>query len=452
MRLSACLPFALFLSISVSFAQVPYGPIKPTPSSEILLNLERLNVLGTVLYVAAHPDDENTLLLAYMAKDRLVRTGLPFADAGRWRAKPHWSRTGRKHRPHPNAGTTGRPARDGPDQFFSRAYDFGFSKSTDEAVQTWGKDKVLSDVVWVIRKYRPDVIHHSLPARCPRRSRAPQRVGFSGRAGVQISGDATKFPEQLAFVKPWQAKRIMWNAYNPRSFTSNTAPDEPGNISVSRRGVFNPLLGRSYGEIAAESRSQHRSQGFGVAPNRGNRTDYLLLKDGDPVTKDPFDGVDLSWNRVANSGAVQTQVKQVISQFQPANPAASVPALAQLYGALGQLDTTNIYIKAKRKDVEELIWECLGLWLEANPVSYAATPGESIKVISNLTNRADVPVQLLSIRYSTGQDTTLNLPLKPNVVALLPTTITIPKTAKFSQPYWLEKPIDKGVFRSITSN
>ena len=438
--------FALLFA-SVSFAQVPYGPIKPTPSGAILLNLEKLNVLGTVLYVAAHPDDENTLFLAYMAKERLVRTGylsLTRGDGGQNLIGPEQGE---------NIGIIRTQellaARrvDGPDQFFSRAYDFGFSKSTDEAVRTWGQDKVLSDVVWAIRKYRPDVIITRFPPDARAGHGHHSASAFLAEQAFKISGDPTKFPEQLAFVKPWQAKRIMWNAYNPRSFTSNTAPDEPGNIIGIETGVYNPLLGRSYGEIAAESRSQHRSQGFGVPASRGSRTDYLLLKDGEAVKKDPFDGVDISWNRVPNSGAVQTQVKQVISQFQPTNPAASVPALAQLYGAIGQLDTTNIYVKAKRNDIQELIRECLGLWLEANPATYAATPGESLTVISNLTNRADVPVQLVHIRYSTGQDTTLNQPLKPNEVVLLPSRVTIPKTAKISQPYWLEKPIDKGVFQ-----
>jgi LmbE family N-acetylglucosaminyl deacetylase len=443
------LPAFLFggLAIATTFAQVPYGPIKPTPSSEILLNLKKLNVLGTVLYVAAHPDDENTLLLAYLAKDRLVRTGylsMTRGDGGQNLIGPEQGE---------NIGIIRTQellaARrvDGPDQFFSRAYDFGFSKSTDEAVRTWGQEKALADVVWMIRKYQPDVILTRFPPDARAGHGHHSASAFLAEQAFKISNDPTKFPEQLAYVKPWQAKRIMWNMFIPGAFLSNKKPEEAGNLVGVETGVFNPMLGRSYGEIAAESRSQHKSQGFGVPASRGAKMDYFLLKAGDPAEKDPLDGIDLSWKRVMNSNAVQAEVNQVINSFKPDQPSASVPALVQLYKAIGKLDTTNIYVKAKRKDVETLIQECLGLWVESNPDSYAATPGETVKVTSNIVNRASTPVQLVRVRYSTGKDSTLNLALKPNEVIVLPTQLTIPKTAKISQPYWLEKPIDKGIFQ-----
>lgn len=228
---------------------------------------------------------------------------------------------------------------------------------------------------------------------------------------------------------------------------SNKKPDEAGNLIDIETGLFNPLLGKSYGEIAAESRSQHKSQGFGVAPNRGAKIDYLLLKGGDPAEKDPLDGVDISWKRVANSGAVQALVNQTIASFRPDQPAASVPALVQLHTALNKLDTTNLYVKTKRQEVETLIQQCLGLWFETNPATYAATPGETITLSTNLVGRADFPVKLVGVRFATGKDTTLNLALKPNDVVQFPTSVTIPKTQKISQPYWLEKPIDKGLFQ-----
>lgn len=440
--------FALGCSlVSTTFAQVPYGPIKPTPSGEILANLKRLNVLGSVLYVAAHPDDENTLLLAYLAKERLVRTGylsLTRGDGGQNLIGPEQGE---------NIGVIRTQellaARriDGPDQFFSRAYDFGFSKSTDEAVRTWGQNKVLADVVWTIRKYQPDVIITRFPPDARAGHGHHSASGFLAEEAFKISNDPTKFPEQLAYVKPWQARRIMWNVFIPGAFQSSKKPEEAGNLIGIETGLYNPLLGRSYGEIAAESRSQHKSQGFGVSANRGARIDYLLLKGGDPVQKDPLDDVDLSWKRIANSGAVQTQVDQLISNFRTDQPAASVPTLVQLYGAISQLDTTNVYVKAKRQDVQTLIQQCLGLWFETNPVSYAATPGETVKLTTNIVSRADAPITLVSIRYSTGKDTTLSLILKPNDVVLLPTTVMIPKSQRISQPYWLEKSIDKGLFQ-----
>ncbi|WP_461135608.1 PIG-L family deacetylase [Spirosoma lituiforme] len=429
------------------FAQVPYGPIKPAPPGEILSNLKKLNVLGSVLYIAAHPDDENTLLLSYLAKERLVRTGylsLTRGDGGQNLIGPEQGE---------NIGVIRTQellaARrvDGPDQFFSRAYDFGFSKQTTEAVRTWGQDKVLADVVWMIRKYQPDVIITRFPPDARAGHGHHSASGFLAEEAFKISSDPTKFPEQLAYVKPWQAKRIMWNMFIPGAFLSNKKPEEAGNLIGIETGLFNSLLGRSYGEIASESRSQHKSQGFGVAPNRGAKIDYLLLKGGDPVQKDPMEGIDMTWKRVLNSDAVQAQVNQVISQFRPDQPAASVHALVNLYGAIGKLDTTNSYVKAKRQEVEMLIRQCLGLWFETNPADYAATPGETIKLTTNIVNRTDAPVTLVRVQYSTGKDSTLNLALKPNDLVLLPTSVLIPKTAKISQPYWLEKPIDKGLFQ-----
>lgn len=445
----------LFVALSViqtSIAQVPYGPIKPVPPGEILSNLKKLNVLGSVLYVAAHPDDENTLLLAYMAKERLVRTAylsLTRGDGGQNLIGPEQGE---------NIGIIRTQellaARriDGPDQYFSRAYDFGFSKSTDEAVRTWGQEKVLADVVWMIRKHQPDVIITRFPPDARAGHGHHSASGFLAEEAFKISGDPTKFPEQLAYAKPWQAKRVMWNMFIPGQFLSNKKPEEAGNLIGIETGLFNPMLGRSYGEIAAESRSQHKSQGFGVPANRGAKVDYLLLKNGDLTEKDPFDGIDMTWKRLETgstlrSEGVQSLVTKLVTSFRADNPSASVPALVQLYGAMGKLDTTNVYVRTKRQDVQNLIQQCLGLWFETNPADYAATPGETIKLATNIVGRTNAPVRLISVRYSNGKDTTLNLALKPNDVILFSTTLTLPKTQKISQPYWLEKPIEKGVFQ-----
>lgn len=438
---------ALFFVCQIAVAQVPYGPIKPTPSGEILSNLKKLNVLGSVLYVAAHPDDENTLLLAYMAKERLVRTAylsLTRGDGGQNLIGPEQGEYIGIIRTQELLAAR---RIDGPDQYFSRAYDFGFSKSTNEAVRTWGQEKVLADVVWMIRKHQPDVIITRFPPDARAGHGHHSASGFLAEEAFKIASDPTKFPEQLAFVKPWQAKRVMWNMFIPGQFLSNKKPEEAGNLIGIETGLFNPMLGRSYGEIASESRSQHKSQGFGVPANRGAKVDYLLLKNGELAEKDPFDGVDVTWKRVPNGEGAQALVTNLIAGFRADNPAASVPALVQLHGVLGKLDTTNVYVKAKRQDVQNLIQQCLGLWFETNPADFAATPGETIKVTTNIVGRTDSPVRLIGIRYSTGKDTTLNLTLKPNDLILLPTTLTIPKTQKISQPYWLEKPIEKGVFQ-----
>jgi LmbE family N-acetylglucosaminyl deacetylase len=445
--------FVFAVISTVALAQVPYGPARPVAAGEILLNLKKLNVVGSVLYVAAHPDDENTLLLAYFAKERLLKTGylsLTRGDGGQ-------NLIGTEQGEYVGIIRTQEllAARrvDGPDQFFSRAYDFGFSKSTDEAVRTWGRDKVLADVVWRIRQFRPDVVITRFPPDARAGHGHHSASGFLAEEAFKQAGDPTKFPEQLSLVKVWQPKRIMWNVFIPNAFLSTKRPDEPGNLIGIETGLYNPLLGKSYGEIAAESRSQHKSQGFGVPANRNSRVDYLVTKAGDPVTKDPFDGVDLTWKRIPKSAAVQTLVNQTIAEFNPASPAASVPKLIELLKALNQLDANDDYVNRKKLEVGQLLQQCLGLWFETVPTDFAATPNEKLKVTASAVLRADVDalgfsVKLLTVGYPTlGKDSTLNLVLKPNELVQLPTVVQIPANQKISQPYWLEKPIDKGVFQ-----
>ncbi|WP_420153729.1 PIG-L family deacetylase, partial [Siphonobacter sp.] len=325
--------FALFyLSYTFGFTQVP----KPLPPGEILLNLKRLNVLGSAMYIAAHPDDENTVMLAWLAKERLVRTGylsLTRGDGGQNLIGSEQSELMGLIRTYELLAAR---SIDGPEQYFTRANDFGFSKNTEETLEVWGKDAVLADIVWRIRNFRPDV----LICRFPPDSRAGHGNHSASAAlaeeAFQLAGDASKFPEQLKYVKPWQPKRIVWNTF---AFGVNPAqrPAEGSWISVEIGG-YNPLLATSYSELAAESRSQHKSQGFGVPRTRGVKIEYLVHKAGDKATKDVFDGVETSWNRVKGGAAVQAVVNKAIEQFRPDQPAAIIPLLVQAYRLVDKLD------------------------------------------------------------------------------------------------------------------
>ncbi|MGA0558620.1 PIG-L family deacetylase [Larkinella sp. VNQ87] len=442
-RFLLCTAFLL----SAFFSQPALGQPKPAASGTILQGLKKLNVVGTVLYVAAHPDDENTQMLAYLANERLLRTGylaLTRGDGGQNLIGPEQGEYIGVIRTQELLAAR---RIDGPEQFFSRAYDFGFSKSTDEAVKTWGQDQVLGDVVWMIRKYRPDVIITRFPPDSRAGHGHHSASGYLAEEAFKIANDPTKYPEQLNWVKPWQPKRIFWNVFIPGAFMSNKKPDEPGVIAVET-GLYNPLLGKSYGEIAAESRSQHKSQGFGVPASRGVKIDYLLLKGGDPAPNDPFDNIDLSWKRIPGSDRVQQLINQAIAEYKPERPAASVPVLIQTHKALSQLDTANIYVRTKRQEVEALIQQCLGLWFETNPADYAAAPGERLRVSTNVVNRSELPVKLIGLQMpGLDKDTVTNLTLKPNDVNVFTTSIIIPANQPISQPYWLEKPVQKGLFQ-----
>ncbi len=429
-------------------AQPVNYPTKATPAGQILQNLRQLNVLGTVLYVAAHPDDENTLMLTYLANHRYFRTGYLALTRGDGGQNLIGAEQGELLGLIRTQELLGARRIDGPSQFFSRAFDFGFSKTTEEAVRLWGRDKVLADVVWQIRRFRPDVVITRFPPDARAGHGHHSASAALAEEAFQIANDPKRFPEQLAYVSVWQPKRVMWNTYNPQAFLSTKRPEDKGNIISVETGLFNPMLGKSYGEIAAESRSQHKSQGFGVPASRGSRLDYLMTKAGDTAQADLMDGVDVSWKRVPNSQRVQTLVNELISGFRADQPGALVPGLLNLYRELGKLDAKNQYVIDKKQAVEGLLQQCTGLFMEAIPSEFALSPGETSRVVLSAVNRSAVAVRLLSFRLpQLGRDSTLNLPLKPNEQVTLPLPVTIPATLPISQPYWLEKPVTQGLFQ-----
>ncbi|WP_228713635.1 PIG-L family deacetylase [Arundinibacter roseus] len=435
--------FLLIIFISTSGLAQQATP----PSGEILLQLKKLHVLGSAMHVAAHPDDENSLLLAYLAKDRLLETyylSLTRGDGGQ-------NLIGSEQSEYIGIIRTQEllAARriDGAQQLFSRAYDFGFSKTREETLEFWGKDKILADVVYLIRKHRPDV----LITRFPPDERAGHghhnSSAYLALEAFKIAGDATKFPEQLSTVQPWQPLRIVWNSYSP-GFQNNQPTDQGSFISIDLSG-YNALWGKSYSEIAAESRSMHKTQGFGSAPSRTIRKDYLLHKDGEPAKEDLFDGVDISWNRVAGGAEVKRMIESTIETFQAENPAKSVPALLAIYKELEKLDGKNFYVKKKKEDVKTLIQQCLGLWIETTATEYSTTAGGNASLLVQAVNRTStIPVILQKVSMpGLTFDSTLRARLDPFNGFKLPVQATIPKQVPVTQPYWLKNPIKDKIFQ-----
>lgn len=430
------------LSLTSAFAQQP-----ATSAADIYQGIKKLNVLGSVLYIAAHPDDENTLMLSWLSKDQLVRTGYLSLTRGDGGQNLIGSEQGYNIGVIRTQELLGARRVDGAQQFFSRAYDFGFSKTREETLNFWDKDKVLGDVVWMIRKFRPDVIITRFPPD-PRAGHGHhQTSAYLAEEAFKLAADPKSYPDQLKFVKPWQARRIGWNTFTP-GFT-NKAPAEEKNPFISIPiGGYNPILGKSYTEIAAESRSQHRSQGFGSSPVRGERIDYLLHTDGSRAERTWFDGVDLSWKRVPGSTQVQEIVTKLNTNFKINDPSASVPDLLSLNSALNKLDTADLYVKAKKDEVQNLLIQCLGLWFETQTKDYSGVAGEPSAIGIHIVKRSTVPVKLLSLRWTgISKDSTLNTALENNEVLTISKTSKLPVRLKTSQPYWLEKPISKGMFQ-----
>ena len=411
-------------------------------SADIYLQIKKLNVLGSVLYIAAHPDDENNGLLPWFAKEKLYRTAYLSLTRGDGGQNLIGSEQGVELGMIRTQELLAARRIDGAEQYFSRAFEFGFCKNATEALRIWGRDKILSDIVWLIRQYQPDIIITRFPG--------DARAGHGHHAASSLlaneaftaAADPTKFPEHFNYgVKTWQAKRILWNTF---SFgTINTTAEDQLKIDV---GGYNPLLGKSYGEIGGEARSMHKSQGEGRPRRRGEFIEYFKTTGGDSPQKDLMDGIDVSWNRIQGGAAIEEKIKSLTEQFSFVNPSASVPALVNIYKSIKALSESN-WRKKKLSEVQDLIESCSGLFSEATTSQQNVAQGDTLKVNLFLNNRfnANTKISLRQIKVE-GWDTSVNIPLGLNKNVTLNHAIPVAENRKLSQPYWLEYPIDGGSF------
>lgn len=431
--------FILFISFGIK-AQ----PNQQYSSAEILQNLKKLNMLGSVLYVAAHPDDENTRLITWFSKDRLYNTAylsLTRGDGGQNLIGPELNDQLGLIRTHELI-----EARkiDGGLQYFSRAKDFGFSKNPDETFDIWNKEEVLADVVWVIRKFRPDVIvtrFGTEPGKTHGHHTASTLLAIEA---FDAAADASRFPEQLKHVQIWQAKRVVWNT-NSWFFSSDNEFKKEEFLKVDV-GEYNPLLGESYTEIAAKSRSMHKSQGFGAGGTRGSSPEYFDHLKGPKAGKDLFEDINTGWSRIEGGQKISHTVDKIISHFSAENPSASVPALLDLRNQITHLKD-NYWKEIKLKEVDNVIKSCMGIWIEAAAANYTAIPGQTVKINIELTNRSPLPVEFKSIKFDPGKDSTINIQLPENASKTFSTIIELPSEIKFTQPYWLVHDGTTGMFK-----
>lgn len=437
-------PFAFLLVLfSLSFSLFAQ-PARSLSSGDIQLGLRKLNILGSALYMAAHPDDENTAMLAYLAKERLVRTGYLSVTRGDGGQNLIGSEQAELLGLIRTQELLQARRTDGAEQFFTRANDFGFSKSTEEALQIWGKEKVLADAVWVIRTFQPDVIITRFPPTSAAGHGHHSASAVLAEEAFKAAADPKRFPEQLKYVKPWQVRRVVWNSYAP-NFTNTPPEGGPNYISVNI-GAYNPLLGKSYTEIAGESRSMHKSQGFGSPRNRGIRTDYLQHTAGEPAKADLFDGINLTWSRVIGGQELQVMFEQALRDFRPENPSLTIPVLLTAYQRMTKMPQ-NEWVNRKREEVATLIAACAGLWYEVNADGYAAAPLAKLKLNINVVKRSDFAVKLEKVTLPfLKKDTITNLTLEDNKAVNLPFNLSLPATMPYTQPYWLASSHEKGMY------
>lgn len=414
-------------------------------SSEILQGLKKLNTVGSVLYVAAHPDDENTRLLAYLASEKKLRTGylsLTRGDGGQnLIGKEQGELLGLIRTQELLAARR----TDGAEQFFTRANDFGYSKNPEETFTFWNKDSILSDVVLTIRKFKPDVIICRFPTTGEGGHGHHTASAMLAVEAFDAAADPTKFPEQLKYTQVWKAKRIFWNTFNFGT-TNTTSPDQL-KIDV---GVFNTLLGKSYGEIASESRSMHKSQGFGSAKQRGSATEFFKLLKGDSAKNDLLAGINTKWDRLRGTETLQKAIEECLKNYDAQMPEKSISALVSIYKQLLALDskneTLNYWKQQKLKEAETLLFACSGLWLEGFASEYSAIPGQEINITAQIVNRNKADVKINSISYLGSSDTAMALILKQNELYTFKRKQKLSTDLPYSNPYWLNEKHEAGLY------
>ncbi|RYF86186.1 MAG: PIG-L family deacetylase, partial [Chitinophagaceae bacterium] len=312
-------------------------------------------------------------------------------------------------------------------------------KSPQETFTKWDREKILSDVVWVIRKFQPDVIVTRFPTTGEGGHGQHTASAMLAVEAFSAAADPKRFPEQLTQVQPWQAKRILWNTFNFGS--TNTTSSDQFQIDV---GGFNPVLGKSYGEIAAESRSQHKSQGFGVARARGEATEYFKTIGGDAPVSDLFSGVQTSWARINGGNTIEQQINAAIASFDFMQPQKSLLSFVMLYNAISNLPQ-GYWRTQKQEELKKLIEQASGMWVEAFINEPFVTQGDSMKVNLVMNDRLGVGMKLLSVQVESF-DSTFNTQLRANRNFTFSKTLKVYDGTPPTQPYWLQKPMQEGYF------
>lgn len=435
---------AMLLMALPMWAQKPQQP----NAAEIQHQLKKLTVLGSALYIAAHPDDENTRLIAYLSNQELMRTGyisLTRGDGGQNLIGPEIRELLGLIRTHELL-----EARkvDGGMQFFTRANDFGFSKTPEETFRIWDKEQVLADLVFTIRQFKPDVLITRFP---PAKYNYDTHGHHSASAilaeeAFKAAGDPKRFPEQLKYVTVWQPKRLYWNTSTWFYSRQGVEMDTAGKLKLDV-GAYNPLLGCNYTELAAQSRSKHSSQGFGSAQVRGEELEYLEYVAGDMAQNGLFEDINTTWERLPNGKAIGKMLNEVYAQYQPANPAASVAKLLEARKLIEALPK-GYWREVKLAELDGVVKACLGLYLEAVSTDEFLTAGQNFTVKLEAINRSGINVKLTKADFVfNAKDTVLNLNLANNKDYSWSSTLKVPATLGTTQPHYLREDGTVGMFQ-----
>lgn len=439
--------FLIFLFCIPAVIQAQ-APVKPN-AADIHQAIKKLNVLGSVLYVAAHPDDENQRLISYCANEKLYDVTYLSLTRGDGGQNLIGSEFGELLGVLRTQELLMARSIDGGRQQFSRANDFGFSKSPEETLNFWNKDEVLADVVWTIRQTRPDVIvnrfYHDKKYDTHGHHTASAMLSVEA---FDLAGKPEVYPKQLKYTEPWQPNRQFFNTswffYGSQEAFAKTDKTNLYSVDI---GVYLPLKGKSNNEVASEARSMHRCQGFGGLTSRGESPEWLdFIKGQRPATKDPFEGLNTTWSRVPGGEPVGKILAEIDNEYRLDKPGNSIPKLIAARKMIQGL-SDSFWKRKKLAEIDQVIKSCLGLYLEASTSVESASPGDSVKVRLEGIFRTDGNVTLNSVAIAPSLfDTTVNKVLERNKNWILERKVKIPDNSPFTAPYWLQQPHTVGMY------
>jgi len=445
MRITKTVFYLLLSAFSVlplaSLAQVP----ETYNSSDIYMQLKKLNVLGSVLYIAAHPDDENNGFLPYLAKERLYRTGYLSLTRGDGGQNLIGSEQGIELGLIRSQELLAARRIDGAEQFFSSAYEFGFSKSASEALSIWNKDLVLADMVYVIRKFQPDILITRFPGDARAGHGHHWASALLANEAFTAAADPNKFTEQFKLgVKPWQAKRIIWNGFN---FGGANTTAGPLKLDV---GGYDPLLGKSSGDLGGEARSMHKSQGEGRPRRKGEIIENFITTGGDTARNDIMEGIVTDWTRIPGGEEVQKRISAIIKQYNFEHPEYSVDSLVEVYKTIQGLSYRGMWWQQKLDELKNLVINCSGIFAEATTREEFILKGDTASVSCVINKRNNVDAQLLSVTlngvYAGPRAIGQTLKTNQNNAYEMKGELMDPAIGNATQPYWLQSPQKAGNF------
>lgn len=412
------------------------------PSSKLYHDLLKLKETKRILFVAAHPDDENTRLISYLANGehaQVAYLSLTRGDGGQNLIGKELGIELGMIRTHEllQARKT-----DGGRQFFTRALDFGFSKNPDETLNNWEKQKLLADVVWIIRNFQPDIIINRFNTTPGTTHGHHTTSAILSSEAFQISGDAKAFPDQLKLTDTWQAKRLFWNAYN---WGGQYEPNPEKRFHIFPVGDYNPLLGTTYSQIAADSRTMHKSQGFGSTSQIGAGNDFIEQLSGESFKDSPFEGIPNRWEKIEDGLKIESAIQSALYSFDFTKPENNVKNLLAIKRLMDASKNNEKWFLEKKSFINQLVLANLGVKAEFIIRKEISYPGEEIETELLFNNPSSLPINVKSVKTSFSdflidKIATENKPLNQAIKLSIPTDYPV------SQPFWLESPLDNSLF------